>query len=150
MKQPRHQHEGAAREERRDRYDPERRAAQPARQAKARGYRHDSARHKDARATIPAERRQAIARMGGHAKAKAIRNERRAIDTAERQPPPAPATQRTINPRTSALVRLATGRATPAEIKAATAAARAAASRPARRAAARARKAAEDATKGSK
>lgn len=62
-------HEGARREATRSRYDADRRAAQPARRKRVTGYRTDTPRHIKARYLLDAERRRAIASMGGQARA---------------------------------------------------------------------------------
>jgi hypothetical protein len=123
-----------------EKYDPHKRAAQQARAARNTGYLHDAQAHENARNLVPAERRSAIASMGGQARAATYGHTpaspypafRAAIEAAR-------ADSITVVPREAP-----PAKRSPAQIKAA-AAARAAASRPARRAAARAQKAADQA-----
>jgi len=61
-------HEGADREAHRDRYDPDRRAAQTARRCRCTGYRTDSERHSQARMKLSRARRRAIARAAALAR----------------------------------------------------------------------------------
>lgn len=124
-------HEGAKREARRDDYDAERRAAQPARRARSTGYRTDSPRHVEAREKVDPARRAAIARMGGEARAATFGHAPRrspqqqaALTRPARRQAARQAAAAGIPPLTS-------------QQKAAARAARAAASRPARRAAAK-------------
>jgi hypothetical protein len=44
----------------------------PSAEARRTGYRKDSARHKAARAKVPAKRRREIARLGGKARGKSV------------------------------------------------------------------------------
>ena len=160
-----YKHEGAARESRRGRYDPEARAAQPSRRCRCTEYLHDSPRHIDARLKVDPERRREIASTGGQARAAMYHGRPLPAGLT----PPAAAritaaikasdTDRRIDATNARLQALIERQKQPMpdvwawppgghppqtpEQKAAARAARAAASRPARRAAARARAAAE-------
>ncbi|MGD0778209.1 MAG: hypothetical protein ABSC05_35945 [Candidatus Solibacter sp.] len=139
-----YKHEGAARENRRGRYDPDKRAAQPSRRARCTEYLHDSPRHVDARKKVPAKRRQEIASMGGQARAATFAGAR------PYAPAPTRAPQRAQRADDAPVTLLRNSQAPPVATsaqKAAARAARAAASRPARRAAQRARKAAAEAAR---